>query len=150
MYCKDDVELALYALEERMGARGATALANESLSRACAALGPGEAPVVHTDCGCHHRWPGWEAVCREHGPARSMSRKGRCADNAATEGFFGRLKNEFFRGRDWPGVTVAGFARRLDRWVGWYRSGRPREFREGGSVVWDTMDGRRARLGLVV
>lgn len=68
-----------------------------------------------------------------------MSRKGRCADNAAMEGFFGRLKNEFFRGRDWSGVTVAEFERRLDRWLGWYRSGRLREFREGGEVVWDTI-----------
>ena len=25
-----------------------------------------------------------------------------------------------------------------------------REFREGGAVVWDTIDGRRARLGLAV
>ena len=66
------------------------------------------------------------------------------------EGFFGRLKNEFFRGRDWSGVSAAEFARRLDRWMGWYRSGRLREFREGGEVVWDTIDGRRARLGLAV
>ena len=42
------------------------------------------------------------------------------------EGFFGRLKNEFFRGRDWSGVTVAEFERRLDRWMVWYRSGRLR------------------------
>jgi hypothetical protein len=34
--------------------------------------------------------------------------------------------------------------------MGWYRSGRPGEFREGGAVVWDAMDGRRARLGLAV
>jgi hypothetical protein len=34
--------------------------------------------------------------------------------------------------------------------MGWYRSGRLREFREGGAVVWDTIDGRRARLGLAV
>ena len=133
-----------------IGARPTAALANESLSRACAALRPGEAPVVHTDRGCHYRWPGWKSICGEHGLTRSMSRKGRCADNAAMEGFFGRLKNEFFRGRDWSGVPVGEFVRRLDRWMGWYRSGRLREFREGGAVVWDTIDGRRARLGLAV
>jgi transposase InsO family protein len=133
-----------------IGARPTAALADESLSRACAALRPGEAPVVHTDRGCRYRWPGWESICRERGLTRSMPRKGGCADNAAMEGFFRRLKNEFFRGRDWSGVTVAEFARRLDRWMGWYRSGRLREFREGGSVVWDTIDGRRARLGLAV
>ena len=133
-----------------IGARPTAALANESLSRACAALRPGEAPVVHTDRGCHYRWPGWKSICGEHGLTRSMSRKGRCADNAAMEGFFGRMKNEFFRGRDWSGAPVGEFVRRLDRWMGWYRSGRLREFREGGAVVWDTIDGRRARLGLAV
>ena len=105
---------------------------------------------MHTDRGCHYRWPGWKSICGEHGLTRSMSRKGRCADNAAMEGFFGRLKNEFFRGRDWSGAPVGEFVRRLDRWMGWYRSGRLREFREGGAVVWDTIDGRRARLGLAV
>lgn len=29
-----------------------------------------------------------------------MPRKGGCVDNGATERVFGRLKNEFFRGRD--------------------------------------------------
>ncbi|WP_199563109.1 DDE-type integrase/transposase/recombinase, partial [Olsenella sp. TM06-36] len=61
-----------------IGARPTAALANESLSRACAALRPGEAPVVHTDRGCHYRWPGWKSICGEHGLTRSMSRKGRC------------------------------------------------------------------------
>jgi hypothetical protein len=83
--------------------------------------------------------------------AGSPGSPARCSErDAAIEGFFGRLKNEFFRGRDWSGVPVGEFVRRLDRWMGWYRSGRLREFREGGAVVWDTIDGRRARLGLAV
>jgi transposase InsO family protein len=130
------------------GTRPTAALADESLSRACATLRPGEAPVVHTDRGCHYRWPGWKAICAEHGLTRSMSRKGRCADNAAMEGFFGRLKNEFFYGRDWSGVSPAEFVGMLGEWMGWYCSGRLRAFREGDGVVWDTIDGRRARLGL--
>lgn len=35
---------------------------------------------------------------------RSMSKKGCSPDNAACEGFFGRLKTEFFYGRDWRRV----------------------------------------------
>jgi hypothetical protein len=66
------------------------------------------------------------------------------------EGFLGRPKNELFRGRGWSGVSAEELARRLDRWMGWYRSGRLREFRDGGGVVWDTIDGRRARLGLAL
>lgn len=37
----------------------------------------------------------------ENGFTQSMSRKGNCLDNGATEQVFGHLKDEFFRGRDW-------------------------------------------------
>ena len=43
-----------------------------------------------------------------------MSRKGCSPDNARAEGFFGRLKVEFFYGRDWSGVA-------LDAYLRWYR-----------------------------
>ena len=32
---------------------------------------------------------------------QSMSRKGNCIDNAATEQLFGHVKDEFYRGREW-------------------------------------------------
>lgn len=124
-------------------------LANSSLRKACAQLAEGEAPLARTDRGCHYRWPGWKAVCAERGLTRSMSRKGCSPDNAAAEGFFGRLKNEFFYGRDWAGVTAEQFMRRLDGWMRFYCSGRLRAFREDGRIVWDTIDGRRRRLGLM-
>lgn len=44
-------------------------------------------------------------------------------------------------------ASAGKFMRRLDQWMGWYRTGRPGEFREGGSVAWDTTGGRRARSG---
>ena len=84
-------------------------LANSSLEAACAALAPGERPVVHSDRGGHCRWPGWVEVCRRFRLVRSMSRKGRSCDNARMEGFFGTLKSEFFHGRDWEGVDRDGF-----------------------------------------
>ena len=61
--------------------------------------GDGERPVIHSDRGCHYRWPGWIGICEEHGLTRSMSAKGCSPDNAAAEGFFGRLKQEFFHER---------------------------------------------------
>lgn len=125
-------------------------LASSSLEAACARLGPGEAPMAHADRGCHYRRPGWKRVCAEHGLTRSMSRKGRSPDNAACEGFFGRLKNEFFYGRDWRGVTAGELMRRLDAWMRFYSRGRLKAFREGGRTAYDTIDGRRERLGLAV
>ena len=84
-------------------------LANSMLGDACATLRAGERPVVHSDCGCHYRWPGWAAICDEFGLERSMSAKGCSPDNSACEGFFGRLKNEMFYHRDWAGVSFEEF-----------------------------------------
>ena len=124
------------------------ALANSSLEAACATLRPGEAPFCHSDRGCHYRWPGWKRICEAHGVTRSMSRKGRSPDNAAAEGFFGRLKNEFFYGRDWSGVTAEEFMVRLDAWMRFYRERRLKLFDDGEGKYYDTIDGRRRRLGL--
>ena len=70
----------------------------------------GEAPVTHSDRGCHYQWPEWIRICKGHGLIRSMSAKGCSPDNASAERFFGRLKQEFFHKRDFTGVTVDGFA----------------------------------------
>ena len=123
-------------------------LADSSLAKACASLAPGEHPVAHTDRGCHYRWPGWKRICAENGVVRSMSRKGRSPDNAAMEGFFGTLKNEFFYGRDWRGYGAREFAELLDAWMRRYSAVRLKAFRDGGRTVYDTIDNRRKRLGL--
>jgi putative transposase len=52
--------------------------------------------TVHSDRGCHYRWSGWIERMNGAGLTRSMSKKGCFPDNAACEGFFGRLKNEMF------------------------------------------------------
>lgn len=50
-----------------------------------------------------------------------MSRKGCSPDSSRCEGFFGRLKIEFFHGRDWSRVTTEEFAGMLDSYLRWYR-----------------------------
>ena len=77
-----------------------------------------------------------------------MSRRGHSPDNAAAEGFFGRLKVEFFRGRDWSGWTAEEFMGALSGYVRWYQEGRLKSFVEGGRTESDTIAGRRGRLGL--
>ena len=132
-----------------IGLRPDAGLANSSLEAACATLAPGERPFCHSDRGCHYRWPGWKRICEENGVVRSMSRKGRSPDNAACEGFFGRLKNEFFHGRDWRGVSAEEFMGRLDSWMRFYSEGRLKLFVEpDGRKVYDTIDNHRRRLGL--
>ena len=122
-------------------------LANSSLEAACDGLAPGERPVVHSDRGGHYRWPGWVEVCRRNRLVRSMSRKGMSCDNARMEGFFGTLKSEFYIGTDWSGTAPEEFIAELDAYMRWYRDGRLKAFREGGRTVYDTIAGRRRRLG---
>ena len=92
--------------------------------RVCSTLKDGEKPIIHSDRGCHYRWPEWIRICKEHGLTRSMSAKGCSPDNAAAEGFFGRLKQEFFHERSFAGVSMDGFVDMLDGYMVWYRDKR--------------------------
>lgn len=120
-----------------------SALANGMLADACSTLRDGEKPIIHSDRGCHYRWPEWIRICKEHGPTRSMSAKGCSPDNAAAEGFFGRIKQEFFHKRSFAGVSMDGFINMLDDYMVWYRDKRIKT--EFGMSIMD----RRRRLGLV-
>ena len=68
----------------------------------------------------HIRWPEWIRICEENDLARSMSAKGCSPDNAACEGFFGRLRNGFFYFRDWSGVGADEFMAELDAYLEYY------------------------------
>ena len=92
-------------------------LVNTMLDDAISQLQEGEHPTVHTDWGCHYRWPGWITRMAVAGLTRSMSKKGCSPDNAACEGFFGRLKNEMFYNRMWDGVSIAEFIHILDEYI---------------------------------
>ena len=84
----------------------------------------GKRPLVHSDRGGHYRWPGWLARIAEAKLGRSMSRKGCSPDNAACEGFFGRLKTEMFFSRDWLSTTIDEFVSALDIYIRWYNETR--------------------------
>ena len=96
-------------------------------------------PVVHSDRGGHYRWPGWLSRMHNAKLIRSMSRKGCSPDNAACEGFFGRLKTELFYPRNWQGTTIEQFIEVVDSYICWYNEKRikislgslsPLEYRE--------------------
>jgi len=67
-------------------------LVNTTLDRAVRTLN-NERPIIHSDRGCHYRWPGWIARTNTFGLTRSMSKKGCSPDNSACKGFSGRMKN---------------------------------------------------------
>ena len=81
-------------------------------------------PIVHSDRGGHYRWPGWLSRIAKANLIRSMSRKACSPDNAACEGFFGRLKTEMFYPRDWRSSTIDQFIQALDSYIRWYNEKR--------------------------
>ena len=74
----------------------------ELLDRLPAKIPEGAKPVLHSDMGWQYQHAAWCGRLRDAGIVQSMSRKGNCIDNGATEQVFGHMKDEFFRGRTWP------------------------------------------------
>ncbi|NCB44821.1 MAG: IS3 family transposase [Clostridia bacterium] len=95
-------------------------LVNTMLDEAILTLKKDEQPIVHSDRGCHYRWPGWIKRMERAQLMRSMSKKGCSPDNSACEGFFGRLKNEMFCGYSWVDITIDQFIEHLDEYLKWY------------------------------
>ena len=95
-------------------------LTNTMLRKAIATLKPDEKPIVHSDRGCHYRWPDWISIMDKAGLTRSMSKKGCSPDNSACEGFFGHLKTEMFYGYNWDEYSIDEFIQVLDDYLHWY------------------------------
>lgn len=55
---------------------------------------------------------------------RSMSMEGCSPDNAACEGFFGRMKNKFVHGQSWVGGSLNTFRSEIDYYINWYNQKR--------------------------
>ena len=98
-------------------------LVNTMLDRAINVL-DGERPIIHNDRGCHYRWPGWITRMDDAQLTRSMSKKACSPDNAACEGFFGRMKNECFYNRCFKDFSIDQFIDYIDRYIHWYNTKR--------------------------
>ena len=81
-------------------------------------------PVIHSDRGAHYRWLGWLSRVQNAKLIRLMSRKRCCPDNAACEGFFGRLKTELFYPQTCHDVSIDQFIRVVDSYIRWYNEKR--------------------------
>jgi transposase InsO family protein/transposase-like protein len=100
-------------------------LVNTMLDTAIETVANGsDRPIVHSDRGAHYRWPGWLSRIDGARLIRSMSRKACSPDNAACEGFFGRLKNELFYPGSWQSTTIEHFIAEVDSYIRWYNEQR--------------------------
>ncbi len=75
----------------------------------------GARPILHSDMGWQYQHATWTKRLRKAKITQSMSRKGNCLDNGATEQVFGHMKDEFFRGQTWP--DFESFRSDLDAYV---------------------------------
>jgi transposase InsO family protein len=90
-------EIVAWSISESPG----LAQQEEMLAMLMAAKPEGASPVLHSDMGWQYQHATYVSALAENGFTQSMSRKGNCIDNGATEQVFGHMKDEFFRGRDW-------------------------------------------------
>lgn len=112
------------------------------LDQLIAKMPDGAHPILHSDMGWQYQNAGWAGRLKDAGIKQSMSRKGNCIDNGATEQVFGHLKDEFFRGQEW--ASFEEFKRDLDEYVVYWNTMRrqvklkgltPEEFRNQSLVA---------------
>lgn len=78
--------------------------------------------IIHNDRGGHYRGGRWIERLEGLGITRSMSRKGNSGDNAACEGFFGRMKTEMYYGVRWDSVKLLEKA--INEYIDFYNNER--------------------------
>ena len=120
----------------KIGNKPTAALANDTLSEAIKSLGDsGLKPIIHSDRGCHYRWPGWIQITEDNGLVRSMSKKGGSPDNSACEGFFGRMKTECFYNHSLEDLSLEELKIYMNRYIQWYNNDRIKNTLGGLSPV---------------
>lgn len=78
--------------------------------------------LLHSDQGWQYQQPSFQKRLERMGLAQSMSRKATCLDNACMEGFFGHMKDEFFRGREFD--SFDSFKEQLDSYIAYWNTRR--------------------------
>lgn len=71
-------------------------LVNTMLDEAILSLGDNEKPIIHSDSGCHYRWPGWIERMEKAGLTRSMSKMVAHLITLPVKVFFADLKMRCF------------------------------------------------------
>ena len=102
----------------------------------------GALPTMQSDMGWHYQHDGYCGRRETAGIVQSMPGKGNCIDNGATGQVFGHIKDEFFRGRDFPDFVT--FESEPEDYIAYWNSRRrqvklkgltPEEFRNQSLVA---------------
>lgn len=104
-------EIAAWSISQRAGIEQQ----HEMLDMLLPKLPAGARPVMQSDMGWQYQHGSYCARLERAGIVQSMSRKGNCLDNAATEQLFGHIKDEFYRGREFPDFEA--FRQELEAYI---------------------------------
>lgn len=104
--------------------------------------------LLHSDQGWQYQQLSFQKRLERMGLTQSMLRKATCLDNACMEGFFGHLKDEFFRGREFD--SFDSFREQLDSYIVYWNTRRYQARLKGMTPVECTashfLDTRNGRL----
>ncbi len=78
--------------------------------------------LLHSDQGWQYQQLSFQRRLEKMGLVQSMSRKATCLDNACMEGFFGHLKDEFFRGQRFD--SFESFKEQIDAYIVYWNTQR--------------------------
>lgn len=78
--------------------------------------------LLHSDQGWQYQQESYKLRLVGLGIEQSMSRKATCLDNACMEGFFGHMKDEFYRGRRFE--SFESFKAELDDYIAYWNTRR--------------------------
>lgn len=78
--------------------------------------------ILHSDQGWQYQQLAYQRRLKKMGLLQSMSRKATCLDNACMEGFFGHLKDEFYRGQTFKSFEF--FKEKLDAYIVYWNTQR--------------------------
>ena len=77
--------------------------------------------ILHTDNGWQYKTHLFRKLAQHHGIIQSMSRPGKCHDNAVIENFFGTVKKEFIHDKN---ISIKEFKQKLSEYIFYYNTKR--------------------------
>lgn len=104
-------------------------LADTMPEKAAATLSEGARPLVRSDRGRHHGWPGWPELMERFGLAGLTGAKGCSPGNAAAEGFFGGMRAGSVYPERWEERTRGKVLALIDECIHWFNYDRVKQSR---------------------
>lgn len=115
-----DGEIVSYVVSKRNDNPLVISTLNKALEK-----NPGAHPILHSDRGFQYTSTQFARLTTKHGITRSMSRVGKCIDNAPMESFWGHYKDEAYYGEKFE--TFEELVKSIDDYMYFYNYERYQE-----------------------